>query len=217
MGKTIIIEGRYDSAVSKVVKDIMTVIKKTEGYPDDTFVHVQLPNDLDGTDMYEVDKADISFNVEVNVGRDDNTDGFRIESFKVQEEDVMEFNMVINRNDEPRIYSDIYLKLQEDVRHEMEHILQDWGRGGRPSPDTSDKSDETTYEHHSRLEEVPAMVQGFYRRAKKMRLPLDEIMTQDLDNEIEQGNLTKEEAEELLRIWMLYSKRRLPKAIYTNQ
>ena len=43
MGKTVIIEGRYDSATRKVVKDIMTVIKKTEGYPDDTFVHVLLP------------------------------------------------------------------------------------------------------------------------------------------------------------------------------
>ncbi len=217
MGKTIIIEGKYDSATGKVVKDIMTVIKKTEGYPDDTFVHVLLPNDLDGTDMYEMDKAEISFNVEINVGRDDTTDRFRIESFKVQEEDVMEFNILINRNEEPNVYEDMYMKLQEDVRHEMEHILQDYGRGDRPIPELGDHEDETTYQHHSRIEEVPARVQGYYRRAKKMRLPLDEIMTQDLDNEIEQGNLTKEEAEELLRIWMLYSKRRLPKAIYTNQ
>lgn len=217
MGKTVIIEGRYDSATSKVVKDIMTVIKRTNGYPDDTFVHVLLPNDLDGTDMYEMDKANITFNVEVNVGREDNVDGFKIESFKVQEEDVFEFNMVINRNQEPDVYEAMYMKLQEDVRHEMEHLLQDWGRGDRPPPSIGDHEGETTYQHHKRIEEVPAMVQGFYRRAKKMRLPLDEIMTQDLDNEIAQGNLTTEEAEELLRIWMLYSKRRLPKAIYTNQ
>ena len=217
MGKTVIIEGRYDSATRKVVKDIMTVIKKTEGYPDDTFVHVLLPNDLDGTDMYEMDKADITFNVEVNVGRNDNVDGFKIESFKVKEEDVLEFNMVINRNQEPDVYEAMYMKLQEDVRHEMEHLLQDWGRGDRPPVSDEDHEGETTYQHHKRLEEVPALVQGFYRRAKKMRLPLDEIMTKDLDNEIEQGNLTTEEAEELLRVWMLYTKRRLPKAIYTNK
>jgi hypothetical protein len=217
MGKTVIIEGRYDSATRKVVKDVMTVIKKTEGYPDDTFVHVLLPNDLDGTDMYEMDKADITFNVEVNVGRNDNVDGFKIESFKVKEEDVLEFNMVINRNQEPDVYEAMYMKLQEDVRHEMEHLLQDWGRGDRPPVSDEDHEGETTYQHHTRLEEVPALVQGFYRRAKKMRLPLDEIMTKDLDNEIEQGNLTTEEAEELLRVWMLYAKRRLPKAIYTNK
>jgi hypothetical protein len=217
MGKTVIIEGKYDSATRKVVKDIMTVIKKTEGYPDDSFVHVLLPNDLDGTDMYEMDRANISFNVEINIGREDNIDGFKIESFKVQEEDVLEFNMVINRNQEPDVYEAMYMKLQEDVRHEMEHLLQDWGRGDRPPPSDEDHEGETTYQHHTRLEEVPALVQGFYRRAKLQRLPLDELMKNDLDNEIEEGNLTSEEAEELLRVWMLYAKRRLPKAIYTNQ
>lgn len=217
MGKTVIIEGRYDSATRKVVKDIMTVIKKTEGYPDDTFVHIQLPNDLDGTESYQMVHANIEFNVEVNVGRKDNVDRFKIDSFKIQEEDVLEFNIILNRNKEPNIYEDIFMKLQEDVRHEMEHLLQDWGRGDRPAPSTGDHEGETTYQHHTRLEEVPALVQGFYRRAKKMRLPLDEIMTKDLDNEIEQGNLTTEEAKELLRVWMLYAKRRLPKAIYTNK
>tara|TARA_R110000803_G_scaffold63134_1_gene123700 strand:- start:349 stop:1002 length:654 start_codon:yes stop_codon:yes gene_type:complete len=217
MGKTIIIEGRYDSATNKVVKDIMTVIKKTEGYPDDTFVHVELPNDLDGTDMYVMDKASITFNVEVNIGRKNDIDGFKIESFKIQEEDVLEFNMVINRNQEPNVYEDIYMKLQEDVRHEMEHILQDWGRGDRPSVSTEDHKGETTYQHHKRLDEVPALVQGFYRRAKKMRLPLDELMKKDLDNEIAEGNLTTKEAKELLRVWILYAKRRLPEAIYTNK
>jgi hypothetical protein len=217
MGKTIIIEGRYDSAVRKVVKDVMLVIKKTQGYPDDSMISINLPSDLEGTDEYEMTKAGISFDVEVNIKRSDTTTNYEIESFKVQEEDTLQFNMVINPDREPDVYSDMYMKLQEDVRHEMEHILQDYGRGGRPSPDGTDHSEENTYQHHSRLEEIPAMVQGFYRRAKKMRLPLDEIMTQDLDNEIEQGNLTKEEAEELLRIWILYAKRRLPKAIYTNQ
>jgi hypothetical protein len=217
MGKTIIIEGRYDSAVSKVIKDIMGVIKKTKGYPDDSMIHINLPSDIDGTDEYEMEISEISFDVEINIKRSDVVMNYRIESFKVQEEDTLQFNMVINPDKEPEVYSDIYMKLQEDVRHEMEHLLQDWGRGDRPMPDGTSHDNETTYEHHSRIDEVPAMVQGFYRRAKKMRLPIDEIMTNDLDNEIEQGNLTTDEAEELLRIWMLYSKRRLPKAIYTNQ
>lgn len=215
MGKTVIIEGRYDSATRKVVKDIMTVIKQTEGYPDDTMVHIQLPNDIDGTDIYVMDKSNLIFNVEVNLVRNENVNGFKIESFKIQKEDVLEINILINRNQEPNIYEAIFMKLQEDVRHEMEHILQNMGRGGRPP--TEHIENETTYQHHISLHEVPALVQGFYRRAKKMKLPLDDIMTQDLDNEIEQGNLTTEEAKELLKVWMLYAKRRLPKAVYTNK
>lgn len=217
MGKTIILEGRYDLATSKVVRDVMTVIKKTVDYPVGDAVHIHLPHDLEGTDEYEMEKANISFSVEVLVMRTEEVTSYRVESFKINEEDVMEFKIYINPKEEPKVYSEIYMKLQEDGRHEMEHILQDWGRGGRPSPDGVDKTGETTEQHHSRLEEVPAMVQGFYRRAKLEGRPLDEIMTDDLDNEIEQGNLTKKEAEGLLRIWMLYSKRRLPKAIYTNQ
>jgi hypothetical protein len=41
-------------------------------------------------------------------------------------------------------------------------------------------------------------------------------MIEDLDNEIEKENITKEEAKELFRIWSLYAKRRYPKAIYSQ-
>jgi hypothetical protein len=224
MGKTIILEGRYDLITNKVVKDIMTVIKKTKDYPAGDLVMVNLPHDLEGTEEYIIKKYDVSFDVNVYVvrdfhKRDDETitiDDWLINSYRVDDEDTLEFRVGINSNSEPQVYSKIYMKLQEDVRHEMEHLLQDWTIGDRPSP-IPETGEESTYEHHSKLDEVPAMVQGFYRRAKLERKPLDEIMTDDLDNEIEQGNLSKEEAEELLRIWLLYSKRRLPKAIYTNK
>jgi len=226
MGKTIIIEGRYDSATNKVVKDIMKVIKNTKNYPAGDLMMANLPHDFDGTEEYEMKKAGISFSVELYVVRDFFTpenggptiqiDDWVMDSFRINGEDSLEFRIGINSNNEPQVYSKIYMKLQEDVRHEIEHLLQDWGRGDRPIP-IPERGNETTFEHHSKRDEIPAMVQGYYRRAKKMRLPLDEIMTQDLDNEIEQGNLTSEEAEELLRVWMLYVKRRLPEAIYTNK
>jgi hypothetical protein len=225
MGKTIILEGRYDLATSKVVKDIMTVIKRTKGYPAGDLVMVNLPHDLEGTEEYVMEKAGISFDVKVYVVRDFytpesggstiNIDDWTIDSFRIDDEDTLEFRVGINSNNEPQVYSKIYMKLQEDVRHEMEHLLQDWAVGDRPSP-IPETGEESTYEHHSKLDEVPAMVQGYYRRAKLERRPLDELMTDDLDNEIEKGNLNKEEAEELLRIWILYAKRRLPEAIYSQ-
>ena len=217
MSKTIIIEGRYDSTTTKVVKDIMTVIMKSKDYPSGDQMVIDLPHHLDGTDEYYLKRSDIEFSVELHVKRTV-TGTFIIESHKANDDDdTMIIAITLNENEEPGVYEDMYMKLQEDVRHELEHLLQDLGRGDVLTPENGVDNDETTYEHHSRIQEVPAMVQGFYRRAKKMRLPLDEIMTQDLDSEIEQGNLTPEEAKDLLRIWMLYSKRRLPKAIYTNQ
>jgi hypothetical protein len=212
----VILEGKYDSATGRVVRDMIKVIKKTKGYPDGEWVHITLPHDLTGEDEYEMEKAQVSFSVEMNIKRDDDVMNYKVESFKIHEEDVLQFNMVINPSEEPNMYRDIYMKLQEDVRHEMEHILQDWGRGDRPPTGEGEYEGETTFDHHKRLEEVPAMVQGYYRRAKLERKSLEEIMTDDLDDEIEEGNLTRQEAEELLRIWTIYAKRRLPKAIYTK-
>ncbi len=217
MSRTIIIEGRYDSITRKVVKDIMNVITQTKGYPDDSLIHIELPTDVDGTDSYYSEVADIEFNVEINITRVlSGEKGYVIESYKIQDEDVLEINMTIDENREPEVYESIFMKLQEDVRHEIEHLLQDYGRGGRPSPET-DTEDDTTFQHHKRIEEVPAMVQGFYRRAKLQRRPLNDVMVDDLDTEIENGNLSKLEAEELLKIWTSYAKRRLPDAVYSKK
>tara|TARA_R110002012_G_scaffold319637_1_gene540859 strand:+ start:62 stop:715 length:654 start_codon:yes stop_codon:yes gene_type:complete len=217
MGKNIILESKYDSVSGKVVRDIINLVKKTKDYPDDSMVQLYLPSDVTGYDEYEISKHNITFSVEVNIQRLDNVMDFKVESFIINDEDILEFNITINPKKEPEVYRDLFMKLQEDVRHEIEHLLQEWGVGDRPSPSDEEHNGETTFEHHSRLQEIPAMVQGFYRKAKLERRSLDEIMTDDLDYEIEQGNLTKQEAEELLTLWTNYAKRRLPKALYRNE
>jgi len=39
---------------------------------------------------------------------------------------------------------------------------------------------------------------------------------EDLDSEIEKGLLTKNQAENLLTMWLTYAKKNLPSAIYKN-
>lgn len=213
MGKTIIIEGRYDFITGKIVRDIITVMKKSIGYPEGDFLKLTLPYALDGTEEYVIKHNGVSFDVDVNIIRREG--GYKVESYKIDEEDTIQINIALDPEYEQQYYENVYYKLQEDVRHEMEHVLQDYGIGDRPiSP--GETGDETTYEHHSYLHEIPAMVQGYYRRAKLQRRSLYDIMVEDLDDEIAKNNITKEEAGELLRIWTLYAKRRLPKAIYSN-
>jgi len=217
MGKTIISEGwktpRFGVVVRQIVKDVMTVVKKTKDYPQDEMVSLTLPYALNGDDEYVVKDIDVSFSVEVNITRIEGK--LKIESYKINKEDVIEVNIVIDPNYEEQHYQEVYYKLQEDVRHEMEHVLQDFGIGDRPSPEP-ETGKETTYEHHSKIDEIPAMVQGFYRRAQLQRRPIDEVIIEDLDNEISLGNINKKEAEDLYRLWMNYVKRRFPKAIYSQ-
>ena len=213
MGNTIIIEGRYDFITGKVVKDIMNVMKKSIGYPEDDLLSLTLPHTLDGTEDYVIASNGVTFSVDLNIIRQEGK--YKVESSKVDDEDIIEINIALDPEYEQQYYEKIYYKLQEDVRHEMEHVLQDYAVGDRPAP-IPETGDETTYEHHSKLDEVPAMVGGFYRRAKLERRALDEVMIEDLDSEIEKENITKEEAKELFRIWSLYARRRYPKAIYSE-
>lgn len=213
MGKTIITEGRYDAITGKIVRDVMSVVKKSKGYPKGELMSLILPYALDGTEEYVIEHNGVEFSLELNIRRKEGK--FKVESSKIDEEDVIEVNICLDPEYEEQHYQNLYYKLQEDVRHEMEHVLQDFGIGDRPDP-VPETGEETTYEHHSKIDEIPAMVQGFYRRAKLQRRPIDDVIIEDLDNEIALNNITKKEAEYLFNLWMNYVKRRLPKAIYSQ-
>jgi hypothetical protein len=64
--------------------------------------------------------------------------------------------------------------------------------------------------------EVEALVRGFYRKARVSKKPLDIIIIEDLNQEMNLGNINKEEAQELFKTLLNYARRRLPNAIYSG-
>jgi hypothetical protein len=115
-------------------------------------------------------------------------------------------------------YEEIIYKINEDVRHEIEHLLQEMGVGDREVTDLKNSSEyETTFDHHKDKGEIAALVHGFYRRAKLEKKPLDTIMLGDLQKSIVDGKITPTEADELLQLWVNYSMKNLPKAQYTQK
>ena len=114
-------------------------------------------------------------------------------------------------------YEEMFYKINEDVRHELEHYLQDMF-GDRQQPNIPNTSDyESVFSHHMDPSEVEALVQGFYRRAKLEKKPLDLVMLDDIKKEIIAGNLTIEEGDSLLQSWITFSIRRLPHAKFTSK
>ena len=114
-----------------------------------------------------------------------------------------------------KYYEEMFYKINEDVRHEVEHYLQNiFSDRQQPLQDTADY--ETTFAHHMDPSEVEALVHGFYRRAKLEKRPLDEVMLEDIQKDIQDGNLTPDEGDTLLRIWVKYAVRNLPHAKYSN-
>jgi len=232
----ILSEGRYDSFVREIVKDIFSSIKETEGELDDT-TSFELPYDLTGEEEY-IHESGVKIPVEVRVLRTDETITYgnrelpyHVNSY-VSDDDFLVLEVVIDETYGREFYEEMFYKISEDVRHEIEHYIQELDRlekeAGKEEkerrfkdrqqplrPDTSGY--ETTFEHHMDPSEVEALVHGFYRRAKLEKKPLDVVMMEDIKKDILDGNLTPEEGDILLTTWLRYSIKNLPKAQYSNE
>lgn len=203
-----------DSYSGKIVRDIMTVIKGSRGQD----VYSELPEDV-SSDNYYYEIDDFIFYVFLHIERvkdlyhEDEYKEFVIQSYQLPDTDegdvpVIEVQIFIDEDSEPQVYEKIYYKLNEDVRHEMEHVTQS-------SIDPTAEL-ETHYQHHIHPDEIPALVMGYHRRAKLERKPLDVIMFDDLQREVDKGYLSTEEMQDVMKKLISYAKRRLPKAIYSN-
>lgn len=210
--KPLLIEGRYDTITRKVVKDIINfVTSKRKG-------SFSLPYDM--TDEFEYEQEGLSFSIDLDIKKNRGVKDFYLDAAVSDDKDenVILVTLFFSPKFSPKSYEKLFYKLQEVMRHEIEHLTQ----GGpnripdRPIYYGSTSDLKTTYGHHKNKIEVPALVHGFYRRAKIEKRPLDEIMIEDLDADIQKGFLSKKQAENLLTIWLDYAKKNIPAAIYSK-
>ena len=224
--KPLLTEGRYDAITRKAVNDIMVVVKETANQTE--FNQAVLPSGLGGDEEYT--QEGMSFSIELNIHHQPlfndkvvtkESEAYYVHTAVADEEDenVIMMTIVVDPAWEPQIYERLFYKLQEDIRHEIEHLTQLGIHriSDRPTSRTNTAQLKTTFGHHKHKLEVPALVHGFYRRAKLEKRPIDEVMIEDLDSEIERGNLTKRAAQSLLAIWVDYAKKNLPAAIYSQE
>jgi hypothetical protein len=213
----ILIEGRYDSLTRKISNDIFYVVGKTKGIKGP--LEVLLPEEISEDDSY-IHESGIEISVVVQIQRMERLyyggeyRDFHVHTF-IDEDDFLVTEITIDSDKEPQSYEQLLYKINEDVRHEVEHYTQDI-MIDKPSRGETSRM-ETTYLHHKDPSEVEALVHGFYRRAKMEKRPIDVIMWEDLNRDIDLGHITQEEAKDLFEKWVNYSRRRLPKAIYSNQ
>ena len=208
--KPLLTEGRYDAITRKVVRDIMKAV--TEGDSDS----YNLPWDISTEQEYE--QEGLSFSLELDIVRTNDVEIFEVRTAVADEdeENIIMMTIILGPRFNSQKLEKLFYKLQEDIRHEIEHFTQIGPNRikDRPTYKGSTANLKTTYGHHKNVIEVPALVHGFYRRAKLEKRPLDEIMMDDLDSEIERGLLTKNQAQKLLTLWISYAKKNLPSAIY---
>ena len=210
--KPLLTEGRYDAITRKVVKDIMKLVTTN------SFGDHDLPYDANNEE-YEYQQENLGFNVELQIIKTRKVEDFFIDaatSDNDEDETVMLVKVFLNPTFDKQNLEKVFYKLQEIVRHEIEHFTQHgpYRIEDRPTYKGDTAKLKTVYGHHKNVIEIPALVHGFYRRAKLEKRPIDEIMMEDLDSEIEKGFLTKKQAQRLLTLWVDYAKKNLPSAVY---
>ena len=211
--------GRYDSLTRRISNDIFSEIKKSEGKLGIT--RLELPWDIDQIPTYN-HKSGLVIEVALVINRTKDTIlyGNRELPYYVftylAEDDSIVVEVSLDELYGKSFYEEIIYKINEDIRHEIEHLLQEMGVGDRESLELKNSSNyETTFDHHKDRGEVAALVHGFYRRAKLEKKPIDTVMLEDLNKDILDGRITVEEGDKLLQLWLIYSINNLPKAQYT--
>lgn len=212
--KKLLKEGRYDSLVRRISNDIFSFIKKEN---EDEVAQLELPYDVDGEEFY-FHESGLEIVLEVFIKK--TTDIIIINNKPVpynvntyiSTDDYIIVEIILNEDYGTDFYEEIYYKINEDIRHEIEHFLQDIFSDRLKSHIRDTSKYKTTFKHHMDPSEIEALVHGFYRRAKLEKKYLDHIMIDDINKEISLGKLTKKEGEILLKTWLNYADKKLPKA-----
>lgn len=183
---------KTDLPVRTVVKHMTDFIKLKMN---DTLF---LPEQLGGEEMeYHFDGLP-TFSVEFSVDWDPTIDkDYILDGRTVDEGDIIEIEIKINPSLFPNSMYDIIGDLNEILRHELEHVMQD---AGYRSPDEirlDDKPEPTDKTYYMQAHEIPAEIRGFRRLVKLRKQSPEEVIKNWFDRNKIIHQLPDEDIEEL--------------------
>jgi hypothetical protein len=165
MTEGLITEGKYDSVVKQLVKDVLTTIKyQKEG-------DFYLPEDVSQGMFYKFPQIESEFNIELSLQVSDEVETVDVDGAYYPDDDVIEISIVTNPNLNREILEELYYELNELIRHELEHIIQ-FERGDN----IPTKEPKVPLKYYSQKHELEAQIAGFKRRAQKEKKPLEDVI-----------------------------------------
>ena len=115
----------------------------------------------------------------------------------------------------PKEWSTISMDIKDIIRHEIEHLSQA-GYNVVPSKELPDDRDlrffiqtlgtMPTSNYYLLDKEVPAMLQGMYYKAKKMKKPFKDVVNAYLDIFVSNDTITKDDKQDILHRWRIAAK-----------
>ena len=183
------IQSSNDSVTRTVVRDLLNVIKKGPG-------EYYLPEELVGDEMSYIYDNLPAFSVEITVKEDMSIKGdYMMNASTVDDGDIIEIVLIKNPTKFPEAYFDLVADLNDTVRHELEHVLQDFGYRDVQSDDSEKPTDK---EYYKQAHEVPAEIAGFRRIVKLRRQSPEQVIRDWFNRNKEVHQLPDEDIDELV-------------------
>lgn len=190
LNESLIVEGRYDSIVRELVRDIVSFYKyQREG-------EFLLPEDLKGHkfESYKFPGINNEFVIELNLEIDEDVENIDVDAAYYREEDVIQITIVSN----PEMgYKNLELligELNETLRHELEHIYQ--YQKGYQFPKKEPKS---PIKYYLQPHELEAQRAGFKRIAKLQKKPLIDVIRNWFNKNQKRHRLNDKEVEKVIK------------------
>ena len=188
----LILEGKTDLPVRKVIRDIINVVKNGES---DEFY---LPEDISESfkSEYEFPQLPFSFDVVLDLTIDDQTKYYI--NANLLGEDTIGIKLNINSNDLPSKIYQLIGDLNDIVAHEIEHIYQNYGFRKEKLEDYPEYAQTTGKEYYKHPIEVPAQIAGFKRQSKITGEPIETLMKDYFKKIKGEYDLSDEDVEDII-------------------
>jgi len=193
--KLIIESSKMDLTTRTVVRDLFNLIKNNG---DDTpSSYYQLPEDVPGNNNIYYRFNNIpEYAVELTVKNTDEIESDYIMDASVADDnETIEIVVLKKPNALPQSGYDMIADLNDIVRHEMEHILQDFGYRDVKSSTEEKPLDK---EYYKQAHEVPAEIAGFRRIVKLRKEPVEKVIGDWFKRNKEVHQLPDEDIQELV-------------------
>jgi hypothetical protein len=185
LNENLIKEGKYDSVVRTIVRDVLTIFKK-HGEGD-----YGLPEDLRKDEVYyEFPQLMNPIQVFVDMSFDESVEGFDADADYYNDEDLIYVTIVSNPKFGTSFLYELVGELNELISHELEHVKQHEKGYEFPKREPKDPLKYYTQKH-----EIDAQRAGFKRQSKLGKLDYETVVRNWFENNKHKHNLPKDKAE----------------------
>jgi hypothetical protein len=212
--KSNLTEGKFDKITGLIVDKIWQYIKKSKSLKSPTNVY-----------KTTINIGKYTFYLTTFIKRS-NKYNFQLAVDANQKENEIQVLINLNPDYEPDSYVKLNSKLQDAIRHEIEHTLQDPKSTnftpGKPKMTSPSYRGEIQHDpkkihrYFTLKDEIPAMVNGLYRQAKTEKKPIDEVFKEYLQFFLDSGDINQQQLDKIIKVWSEYTKVNLPAAKFST-